>query len=374
VERTGDFDLSSWAAEPISDAAAQIPPHNRRIDTTSEKLMKRCTIHKFCLFSFLLLVILPCVVFSRTWATPGTRRNQAAPQSSQADPYTIRRNADLVVLEATVRDHKGAPVSGLSKENFQVYEDGVLQQIESFSHEDIPVTVGLVVDSSGSMRPKRPDVIAAALAFVHSSNPTDQVFVVNFNEHVSVGLPANMPFTNDAAQLETALSRNVITGMTALYDAIAVALDQLRRGKWDKKVLIVLSDGGDNASKHSLAQIMAMVNQSNALVYTIGIFDETDEDRNPHVLKQLSRASGGEAFFPKSLQGILPICEQIAHDIRSQYTITFIPTNKKQGTYRTIDVKARETSGGRRLSVITRAGYTAPSSLHSSDGNWDTRP
>jgi Ca-activated chloride channel homolog len=337
--------------------------------------MKRRAIQKFCLFSLLLLVVLPCVAFSRTWATPGTRRNQAAPQSNQADPYTIRMIADLVVLEATVRDHKGGPVSGLSKEDFQVYEDKVPQQIESFSHEDIPVTVGLVIDSSGSMRPKRSEVIAASLAFVHSSNPEDQVFVVNFNEHVSMGLPANMPFTNNAAQLETALSRNVITGMTALYDAIAVALDQLQRGKWDKKVLIVVSDGGDNTSKHSLAQIMGMVNHSNALVYTIGIFDDTDEDRNPHVLKQLSRASGGEAFFPMSLQDILPICEQIAHDIRSQYTISFVPTNRKQdGTHRTIDVKAREAPGGRRLSVITRAGYTAPSSLHSSDGNWDKRP
>jgi Ca-activated chloride channel family protein len=337
--------------------------------------MKRHAIHKFCLFSFLFLVILPCVVFSRAWGTAGTLRNQVAPQSSQTEPYTIRTNANLVVLEATVRDRKGAPVSGLNKESFQVYEDKVPQQIESFSHEDVPVTVGLVVDSSGSMRPKRSEVIAASLAFVQSSNPMDQVFVVNFNEHVSMGLPANTPFTNNAAQLETALHRNVITGMTALYDAIDVALDQLRKGKWDKKVLIVVSDGGDNASKHSLAQIMTVVNHSNVLVYTIGIFDETDEDRNPRVLTQLSRASGGEAFFPKSLQDILPICEQIAHDIRSQYTITFVPTNKKQdGAYRTINVKARETPGGRRLSVITRAGYTAPSSLNSSEGNWGNRP
>ena len=209
---------------------------------------------------------------------------------------------DLVVLRATVRDHKGAPVSGLTKENFQVYEDKVLQQIESFSHEDIPVTVGLVIDNSGSMRPKHSDVIGAALAFVRSSNPEDQIFVVNFNEHVSMGLPANSPFTSNAAQLEAALSRNVISGMTALYDAIAAGLEQLQKSKWDKKVLIVVSDGGDNASKRNLAQVMSMVNQSNAVIYTMGIFDEADEDRNPRVLKQLSRASGGEAFFPKTLQ------------------------------------------------------------------------
>ncbi len=326
--------------------------------------MKRYAFQMSWLFSLLVLIALPCVVMS-----------QGAPQLGQVGPYAIRRNVDLVVLQATVRDHKGAPVPGLSKENFQVYEDKVLQQIEFFSHEDVPVTVGLVIDNSGSMRPKRGDVIAAAMAFVRSSNPADQMFVVNFNEHVSMGLPPALPFTNNAAQLEKALSTNVISGMTALYDAIATGLEQLQNGKWDKKVLIVVSDGGDNASKRNLAQVLSMVNQSNAVIYTLGIFEETDEDRNPHVLKQMSRASGGEAFFPMTLQEILPICEQIAHEIRSQYTITFVPTNRKQdGTYRTIEVKAHEPSGGTRLSVITRAGFSAPSNLHSSDSNPDSRP
>jgi VWFA-related protein len=301
--------------------------------------------------------------------------SQALAQSNQVGPYTIRTSVDLVVLRATVRDHKGGPVSGLTKENFQVYEDKVPQQIESFSHEDVPVTVGLVIDNSGSMRSKHPDVVAAAMAFVRTSNPADQMFVVNFNEHVSMGLPASVPFTNNSAQLETALSKNALTGMTALYDAVVSALEQLQKGKWDKKVLIVVSDGGDNASHHNLTQVLSMVNQSSAVIYTMGIFDETDEDRNPRVLKQLSRASGGEAFFPKSLQDILPICEQIAHDIRSQYTITFVPTNKKQdGAYRTIELKARDPSRGGRLSVSTRSGYSAPSNLHSSDSITDNRP
>ena len=326
--------------------------------------MKRRADQKLCLFSFIFLIILPCVALS-----------QGVPQPNQVGPYAIRTNVDLVVLRATVRDRKGAPVSGLSKENFQVYEDKVLQQIESFSHEDIPVTVGLVIDNSGSMGPKRSNVIGAALAFARSSNPEDQMFVVNFNEHVSLGLPADSPFTDNVVRLETALSRNVITGMTALYDAIAVGLEQLQKGKWDRKVLIVVSDGGDNASKHNLAQVMSMVNQSNSGIYTMGIFDENDEDRNPHVLKQLSAASGGEAYFPQTLKDILPICEQIAHDIRSRYTITYVPTNKKQdGSYRKIDVKAREASGGRRLSVITRAGYSAPLNLHSADSGQDNRP
>jgi Ca-activated chloride channel family protein len=278
-------------------------------------------------------------------------------------------------LQASVKDHKGAPVSGLTRENFQVYEDKVLQQIEAFSHDDIPVTVGLVIDNSGSMRPKHTDVIGAALAFARSSNPEDQIFVVNFNENVSMGLPANMPFTNNEVQLEIALSRNVMTGRTALYDAIAIALDHLQKGKWDKKVLIVVSDGGDNASERNLAQVMSIVNQSNVLIYTMGIFDESDEDRNPRVLKQLSNASGGDAFFPMTLKDILPICEQIAHDIRSQYTLAFVPTNQKQdGAYRTISVKARDSSKRRRLSVSTRAGYTPPSNLHASDGVAGSRP
>jgi Ca-activated chloride channel family protein len=332
--------------------------------------------------SFLFLIILPAAIVSwarsplaRHDAGKGARQNRGVPQTNQVSPYAIRSNVDLVVLRASVRDQKGAPISGLTQENFQVYEDKVLQRIESFSHEDLPVTVGLVIDNSGSMGPKHSDVIGAALAFARSSNPRDELFVVNFNEHVSMGLPANLPFTSDSAQLERALSRSVTTGMTALYDAIAAGLEQLQKGKWDRKVLIVVSDGGDNASTRNLAQIMPLVNQSNAAVYTMGIFDENDEDRNPRVLKRLSRASGGEAFFPKTLQEILPICEQIAHDIRSQYTITFVPENKKQdGAYRAIDVKARESPGGRRLFVITRAGYSVPSNLHALDGSRGSRP
>src|ERR1035437_60997 len=341
---------------PRSRTAAQIPQNARRIKAESEKLMKRRALQEHYLLSFIFLIILPCVALG-----------QGIPQPGQVGPYAIRTNVDLVVLRASVRDHKGAPISGLTQGNFQVYEDKLLQQIESFSHEDVPVTVGLVIDNSGSMRPKRSDVIGAALAFARSSNPEDQIFVINFNEHVSLGLPLDSPFTSNAAQLEKALSRNATTGMTALYDAIEVGLEQLQKGKWDKKVLIVVSDGGDNASKRNLAQVMSLVNQSNALVYTIGIFDVSDEDMNPHVLKQLATASGGESFFPQSLQAILPICEQIAHDVRSQYTITFAPANKKQdGAYRAISVKAREAGGGRRLTVITRAGYSAPSNLHAS--------
>jgi VWFA-related protein len=277
------------------------------------------------------------------------------------DPYKISVSVDSVVLHATVENHKGAPVSGLNKDDFQVYEDGTLQQIDYYSHEDIPVAVGLVLDNSGSMAPKRAEVIAAAMAFARSSNPQDQMFVVNFNEHVSFGLPANTPFTDQTAQLRVALSRIIASGETALYDALAVALEHLKKGNRDKKVLIVVSDGGDNASKYKLGQILTMAGQSDAIIYTIGIYTEEDPDRNPNALRQLSKATGGEAFFPQSVTEVVPLCERIAHDIREQYTLAYAPMNRNQdGAYRVIQVKAMAPGQG-RLSVRTRAGYYAPS-------------
>jgi Ca-activated chloride channel homolog len=283
-----------------------------------------------------------------------------ASQTGQGDEYTIRVSVDQVVLHATVRNRRGTPVSGLGKENFQIYEDGVLQETKHFSHDDIPVEVGLIVDNSGSMRPKRREVIAAALAFARSSNPQDQMFVVNFNEHVSFGLPENMPFTDEVVQLESALSRISANGETALYDAVAAGLQHLQKGNRDKKVLIVISDGADNASKHTKAQILAMVGQSDAIIYAIGLFDEGDPDQHFDVLKQLAKAAGGEAFLPASVKDVTPICKRIAHDIRSQYTLAYVPTNRKQdGTYRTVQVKAGAPGRG-PVSVRTRAGYYAP--------------
>jgi Ca-activated chloride channel family protein len=288
------------------------------------------------------------------------------PKSHPDDDYTISVNVDVVVLHATAQDKKGALVSGLGKDDFQIYEDGALQAIKYFSHEDMPVTVGLVVDNSGSMRSKRADVIAAGLAFARSSNPQDQMFVVNFNEKVSFGLPESVAFTDQVPKLEVALSKLTPDGETALYDAMAIALDHLKKGNRDKKVLIVISDGGDNASKHKLGEIMTAAVKSDAIIYTIGIFDEQDGDRNPGVLKQLAKDTGGEAFLPESLQEVMPVCERIAHDIRNQYTLAYVPTNRKRdGTYRAIQVKAIA-SGRGRLSVRTRTGYFAPSALPTS--------
>lgn len=328
--------------------------------------MKRHLAQTHYWFLAFFLIVLPCVALSR---------QKAQVDPSHQDGYAIRTSVNLVVLGVTVRDRKGSPVAGLGEENFQVFEDKVPQQIESFSHEDVPVTVGLVIDNSGSMRSKRSDVINAALAFARYSNPDDQVFVINFNEHVSMGLPPNIPFTANQRQLEAALSKNKADGLTALYDAVAVALEHLKQGKWDKKVLIVISDGGDNASRLTLSEILSMVNRSSAILYTLGIYDANDDDRNPHVLKQFSGISGGESFFPESLDGILPICRQIAKDIRNQYTISYAPANSKSdGTYRAIEVKAPKNSSHGRLTVSTRAGYSAPLSIPSTSDALSGRP
>ncbi|MGB2623148.1 MAG: VWA domain-containing protein [Candidatus Acidiferrum sp.] len=285
--------------------------------------------------------------------------SRASQSDNRRDNYTIKITAREVVLHATVTDHRGNFVFGLGPDNFQVYEDGLAQKITYFAHEDIPVTVGLVIDNSGSMRAKRNDVIAGAEALARSSNPQDEIFVVNFNENVSFGLPGNVPFTDNTAQLEAALARSAPSGQTALYDAIAAALAHLKVGTRDKKVLVVVSDGGDNASKNTGAAVKAAAAHADALIYTIGIFDEQDRDRNPRALQQLAKESGGEAFFPSQLKEIVPICERIAREIRSQYAIAYGPGDGAQdGTFRAVEVKANAEGRG-RLSVRTRAGYFA---------------
>lgn len=293
----------------------------------------------------------------------GYAGHQVSPAGSGQDtgPYRISVNVDLVVLHATVCDRQGRFVSSLREQDFEVYEDGVRQRTRLFLHEDIPVTVGLVVDHSGSMGPKLAEVTAAARSFVQFSNPEDQMFVVNFHETVSLGLPPTIRFTNSSAELERAIWRAPAVGMTALYDAIVEALKQLQAGSRDKKVLIVISDGGDNASAHTLIQVTSIAEHSSAIIYTIGLFDEGDGDANPKVLNQLAQATGGETFFPGQLSAVVAICERIARDIRNQYTIGYVSANAaRDGGYRAIRVAVRET-GHSKLFVRTRAGYIAGS-------------
>ena len=287
-------------------------------------------------------------VFMLAWCAPQLQ--------AQAD---FQVDANLVVLHATVADHQGRVVRDLPKDEFRVYEDGVPQKVTLFRHEDTPVAVGLVVDNSGSMRRKLPEVVAAASAFARSSNAEDQMFVVNFNEHVSLGLPLNKAFVSDPDELHAAMLQIYARGQTALYDAVAAALVHIRESPLQKKVLIVLSDGGDNASARKFPEILSMVQRSDVVVYTVGLFDEYDRDRNPGVLKQLAKASGGEAFFPSEVSDVTNVLQAVSRDIRNQYTIGYVPTNgKPDGTYRKVAVKLTGPHADRWI-VRTRMGYFA---------------
>jgi VWFA-related protein len=285
--------------------------------------------------------------------------SQVAPAANGQDTESYRLSVDvnLVVLQATVRDRQGRFSADLRKQDFEVYEDGVLQSIRLFQHEDVAVTVGLVVDHSISMHRKIAEVTTAAKSFVKFSNPEDEMFVVNFNETASMGLPGAIRFSNDAAQLGAAIWRFPANGETALYDAIVKGLQRLQEGRHDKKVLLVISDGGDNASVHNLAQVIGLAGRSTAIIYTIGLFDLDDPDRNPAVLHRLAQATGGEAFLPGQLDEVVGICERIAREIRNQYTIGYVPTaTARSGAYRTIRVVARAPGRG-KLFVRTRTGY-----------------
>jgi Ca-activated chloride channel family protein len=277
-----------------------------------------------------------------------------------AQDYRITAGVNLVVLSAAVTDSHGRPVPGLRKENFVLREEDRPCDLQLFAAEDAPVTAGLIIDGSSSMWPKRAAAGQAALAFVRSSHPADEIFVLNFNDTVRSGLPDALPFTADPALLAAALERSPAAGRTALYDGIAAGLAHLNRGSHDRKVLVIFSDGGDNASRRTYDDIAALVQQSDATIYTIGLFNERDEDRNPGVLKRLAKVTGGAAFLPGGTGDIDQICRRIARDVRSRYTLGYAPLPAAApGSFRRIRVTAAAPGFG-KLFVRTRAGYRVP--------------
>jgi VWFA-related protein len=285
--------------------------------------------------------------------------NGSAQNSPQSPEFKIHSDVELVLLDVSVKNPKGGYVTGLTKDQFQIYENGVPQKITEFAVADAPVAVGLVMDHSGSMESRRSSLIAAGVAFIEASNPKDQIFVVNFNDKVRRGLPESVPFTDDINLLRTALSKHRPEGRTALYDAIAYALKHLETGH-SKKTLIVISDGGDNCSTHNFKEVMQLIEESATTVYTVGIFDPADPDRNPGVLKHIASVSGGESFLPGEQEPILPICQKIARDIRSRYTIGYVPVRTSdKGANRKIHVIA-SSPDHRKLIVRTRTAYRLP--------------
>ncbi len=290
---------------------------------------------------------------------PGdTVRVPAQPQEparNDSGVFVFKKDVEEVVLHATVVDDKQRFVTGLNRNDFQVYENGQPQQITSFRRQDVPVAVGIIIDNSGSMRDKRPAVNQAAINFVKASNPDDQVFIVNFNDEYYL----DQDFTNRIPSLREALERIESRGGTALYDAVVASADHMKKNaRLDKKVLLVVTDGEDNASRESLEQAIRRLQQENGpTVYTIGILGEERAKRARRALTAMSEQTGGVSFFPKDLSEVDSITQQVAHDIRNQYIIGYKPsTPKTVAGYRTIKVEAKA-PGYKRLQVRTRTGY-----------------
>jgi Ca-activated chloride channel homolog len=278
--------------------------------------------------------------------------------NQQNGTFVIRKDVDEVRLTATVIDDRQRIVTDLTRTDFSVFEDGKPQNIISFHHEDIPVSIGIVIDNSGSMREKRAKVNQAALNLVRASNPQDEVFVVNFNDEYYL----DQDFTNDLLKLKDALEKIDARGGTALYEAIVASADHLAKdARLEHKVLFVVTDGEDNASRETLEQAVKQLQEENGpSVYAIGILgDEEHPKRARRALDVIAQRTGGIAFFPKTLDEVDEISKQVAHDIRSQYTIGYKPTTPKSaGGFRTIRVEAKAKGHG-KLVVRTKTGYYA---------------
>ena len=265
--------------------------------------------------------------------------------------------SELVALHVSVLDRRDAFVGGLPREAFTIYEDGRPQTVSFFDNTDSPVTAGLVMDNSGSMQRIRPAVIAAAMAFAGASHPDDELFVVHFNERVWPGLPAGTRFTRDREDLRAALNRSTARGQTALFDGILDGLSRLEKAGRPKKVLVVFSDGGDNASRARFDDVMNKALAMDAVIYTIGLYDFYDPDANPKLLRKLAESTGGESFFPRRAEEVTDILERIARDIRSGYTIGYVPAGGSRAPgFRAIRVEVRPPDR-RKLEVRARAGY-----------------
>src|SRR5947209_5174626 len=273
------------------------------------------------------------------------------------DDLIIKTDTRLVVLHATVVDKSGKLVNNLPQNSFKVFENGKEQSIKLFKREDVPVSMGILIDDSGSMRDKRAKVAAAAMGLVKASNPNDEVFVVNFNDEAYL----DVPFTNDQTKMGEGLSRIDSRGGTAMRDAISMSLDYVKsKGKKDKKVLLIVTDGNDTASNETLERTVQRVRQSEVLVYSIALLNDEEPreaKKAQRALKALAESSGGSVYYPKELAEVEPLALRVAHEIRNQYIIAYTPEIQElDGSFRQIKVTV---AGPGRPQVRTRNGYYA---------------
>lgn len=274
---------------------------------------------------------------------------------AQDETFKLNVDVDLVEVHVSVVDEKDRTVSGLPKDAFRLTENNVEQKLAVFKHEDQPVSLGLVLDNSRSIEPRKERLDAAALAFVRQGNPDDETFVVHFDFDARL----SQDFTGDRQRLREVLSSTKPFGQTALYDAMFVAVDHIAKSKYDKKAILLVTDGLDNSSKHNLEELVEKLKQSRVAVYTIGLLSAAEGERGEQALLQIADASGGRAYFPANVEEVRVICERIARDLREQYTLGYLPTNaNRDGSWRSVRVEVKPPLGyPPKLTANYRHGY-----------------
>jgi VWFA-related protein len=285
------------------------------------------------------------------------------PYSSAQERPTFKAESELVVLHVSVRDGGGRYITGLERDAFTVIDDGKPQTLEMFSADEVPASVGFLIDNSNSMRPNRERVIASAVEFARHSHPKDEVFVMTFNEHVRLAFGPAVIGEMNPAVFASAMSRAITArGMTAIYDGILEGVTRVARGLHTRQVLIVVSDGDDNASRATLRDVTRRVHDSDATIYTVALIDSLTREGDPGLLRRLAHETGGESYRPRRVEEISAAFERIAKDIRSAYTLAYTPTTASKvsdddkGQRRTVRVYVRP-KDGRQLRVRTRDGY-----------------
>jgi Ca-activated chloride channel homolog len=330
-----------------------------------------------------LLVIIFCsfhvAVFAQDKKESQTqeRRRQTKPELESRIPqeapahdrgYTIGVSVDMVVMYTSVFDKQGHFVAGLKKDNFRLFEDGVQQTLSSFSQEDVPVNMGILLDLSGSMRGKIDQVNKAALAFIRASNPRDQVFLIGFNDEVDL----LQDYTSDIDEITDALENTIVTGGTALYDAIYLGIQKAHTGSRPKKAVVVITDGEDRDSYYKLDELLAKVQEADVQVFSVGLLDDVPEkglfgrwsktapEKARDALLKITEETGGKAFFPNKLTDIHTIVSEIATDLRSQYSLSYLSSNAaRDGSFRRVKIELSG-QGTTTISTRYRRGYYAP--------------
>jgi len=273
-------------------------------------------------------------------------------------PFVMSVNSDFMELHVSVLDDKERTVSGLTSENFRIKENGVLQEIRIFKHEDIPVSLGLIIDNSRSIEARKTRLDAATLSFVRQSNPDDESFIVHFDFDARL----EQDFTADLPELEATLAASKPFGQTAIYDALLLALDHMQKANHQKKALLLVTDGIDNVSKAKLSEVLEAVKRNRVAVIVVGLLSAAEGEKAEEALVQIAEASGGRAYFPDDVDQARVMMERAAHDLRTQYTIGYVPSDPAHdGSWRSIRVDVIPPLGPKeKLDADYRHGYYRP--------------